>query len=122
MIDAAIDADARQRILREGSDALCLGISVLTGPMITGALNIARIVKATLPDPPVVFGGWHPTLTAEQTLENDLVDVVVRGPGEFTLLEVVQRYQMGEGLDGVVGLPTSGMERSSTTWSAPSRA
>jgi anaerobic magnesium-protoporphyrin IX monomethyl ester cyclase len=104
MIDAAINADAPQRILRECSDALCLGISVLTGPMITAALNIARLVKAALPDLPVVFGGWHPTLTPEQTLQNELVDVVVRGPGEFTLLEMAQRYQSGEGLDGVTGL------------------
>jgi anaerobic magnesium-protoporphyrin IX monomethyl ester cyclase len=104
IIDAAINADAPQSILRECSDALCLGISVLTGPMITAALSIARMVKAALPDFPVVFGGWHPTLTPEQTLENDLVDVVVRGPGEITLLEIVQRYRMGEGLDGVAGL------------------
>src|SRR5271166_1561476 len=66
MIDAAIDADAPQRILRECGDALCLGISVLTGPMITSALRIARTVKTALPDLPVIFGGWHPTLTAAQ--------------------------------------------------------
>jgi radical SAM superfamily enzyme YgiQ (UPF0313 family) len=104
MIDAAIDADASQRILRECSDALCLGISVLTGPMITSALHVARMVKSALPDFPVIFGGWHPTLTAAQTLENSLVDVVVRGPGDLTLLEIAQRYRMGEGLDGVAGL------------------
>ncbi len=104
IIDAAIEADAPQRILRECSDALCLGISVLTGPTITAALHIARIVKAAHPDLPVIFGGWHPTLTAAQTLENELVDVVVRGPGDLTLLEIAQRYQMGEELDRVVGL------------------
>ncbi len=104
MIDAAIDADASQRILRECCDALCLGISVLTGPMITSALHVARMVKSALPNFPVIFGGWHPTLTAAQTLENSLVDVVVRGPGDLTLLEIAQRYRMGEGLDGVAGL------------------
>src|SRR5271163_3796827 len=104
MVDAAIDADAPQRILRECSDALCFGISVLTGPMISAALHISRMVKAALPDLPVIFGGWHPTLTAAQTLESDLVDVVVRGPGDLTLLELAQRYQMGEGLHGVAGL------------------
>src|SRR5271154_6636743 len=96
MVDAAIEADAPQRILRECSDALCFGISVLTGPTITAALHIARIVKAACPDLPIIFGGWHPTLTAAQTLENDLIDVVVRGPGDLTLLEIAQRYQMGE--------------------------
>ncbi len=104
MVDGSIDADAPQRILRECADALCLGISVLTGPMITSALHMARIIKTALPDVPIIFGGWHPTLSVDQTLANDLVDVVVRGPGELTLLELAQRYQMGEGLDGVAGL------------------
>ena len=122
IIDAAINADAPQRILRECSDALCLGISVLTGPMITAALNIARLVKAALPDLPVVFGGWHPTLTAEQTLDNDLVNVVVRGPGELTLLRLFSVTRWEKVWMGWPVFPTSGMGRSSTTWSALSHA
>src|SRR6201993_627834 len=104
MVDAAIHADAPQRIVRECNDALCLGISVLTGPMITAALSVARMVKATHTDLPVIFGGWHPTLAAHQTLENELVDVVVRGPGELTLLELAQSYQQGYNTDHVAGL------------------
>jgi anaerobic magnesium-protoporphyrin IX monomethyl ester cyclase len=104
LVDGAIDADAPRRIMRECSDALCLGISVLTGPMITTALHMARMLKAALPDVPVIFGGWHPTLAVDQTLANEFVDVVVRGQGDITLLEIAQRYQMGDGLDGVLGL------------------
>lgn len=104
MVDAAIHADASQRILRESANALCVGISVLTGPMITAALHVARLVKAVRPALPVIFGGWHPTLAAHQTLENELVDVVVRGPGELTLLEMVQCLQTGQDLDHVAGL------------------
>lgn len=104
MVDGAIHPDAPQRILQHCGDALCLGISVLTGPMITAALHVARIVKAARPDLPIIFGGWHPTLAPHQTLENELVDVVVRGPGELTLLEIVQRYRAGQDLDGIDGL------------------
>ena len=39
----------------------------------------------------MVFGGWHPTLLPEQTLREDFVDVVVRGQGEVTLLELAER-------------------------------
>jgi len=38
MVDAAIEPDYKNRILREAADALCFGISVLTGPMISGAI------------------------------------------------------------------------------------
>lgn len=104
LVDGAIEADTAGRIVSECGDALCLGISVLTGPMITSALRVAREVKNKFPELPVIFGGWHPTLAPEQTLKNKLVDVVVRGQGEVTLLELVQRYQSGEGLDGIDGI------------------
>ena len=43
--------------------ALCIGISVLTGPMIRGAIEAATAVKSHAPIA-VVFGGWHPTPAA----------------------------------------------------------
>ncbi len=81
LIDAAIEANYRSRILREASNALCLGISVLTGPMIHGAIEVATAVKQRYPNLPVIFGGWHPSLLPEQTLNEPYVDAVVRGPG-----------------------------------------
>ncbi|MBB6146605.1 radical SAM superfamily enzyme YgiQ (UPF0313 family) [Silvibacterium bohemicum] len=104
LIDAAIDADADARAVRECSDAICMGVSVLTGPTINAALRVSRKVKAAHPQLPVVFGGWHPTLSSESTLRNEFVDAVVRGPGDWTFLEMVQRYQANEDLDGVDGV------------------
>ena len=103
LIDGAIEENTSQRILRECDGALCFGVSVLTGPAITAALRAAKVVKEAWPDLPVIFGGWHPTLAADQTLSHSLVDVVVRGQGEVTLLELAQRFQTGEGLAGVAG-------------------
>ena len=42
LIDAAIDLDYRTHIMCESVDALCIGISVLTGPMIKGAIEMHR--------------------------------------------------------------------------------
>ena len=36
----------------------------------------------------MVFGGWHPTLCPESTLREPYVDVVVRGQGEITIVEL----------------------------------
>ena len=90
MIDAAIDPDYRTHIERESVDALCLGISVLTGPMIRGAVEIATAIKSELPGLPIIFGGWHPTLLPDETLTEPFVDIVVRGQGEVTLVEVAE--------------------------------
>src|SRR3979490_2199736 len=83
LVDAAIDPQWYQTILREVRDALCLGISVLTGPMIGGAVRIAKAMKRETPEVPVIFGGWHPSLATAQTLQEKYVDAVVRGQGEL---------------------------------------
>ncbi len=62
------------------------GISSMTGPQINFGLNIAGMLKKRYPEVPVVWGGWHPTLTPDMCLQNPLVDIVVRGQGEETLL------------------------------------
>jgi anaerobic magnesium-protoporphyrin IX monomethyl ester cyclase len=104
LIDDITSPDFETEILRETGDALCLGISVLTGPTIGSAIRVAKAVKKARPSLPIIFGGWHPTLATEQTLQPDFVDAVVRGPGELTLLEVAQRLADGQELHGVQGL------------------
>jgi anaerobic magnesium-protoporphyrin IX monomethyl ester cyclase len=102
LVDNLTSPDFENVILREAEDALCLGISILTGPMIGSAIRIAKKVRLSRPGLPIVFGGWHPTLVPEQTLKPDFVDAVVRGPGELTLLELAQRLADGQELHGVI--------------------
>src|ERR1700723_2217623 len=104
LVDNLTSPDFENVILREVEDALCLGISILTGPMIGSAIRIAKKVRLSRPSLPIVFGGWHPTLVPEQTLKPDFVDAIVRGPGELTLLELAQRLADGQQLHGVRGL------------------
>jgi radical SAM superfamily enzyme YgiQ (UPF0313 family) len=71
--------------------------------MIRTAIKVARQVRKARPDLPIIFGGWHPSLAPDQTLQPDFVDVVVRGQGELTLLEIAQRLADGKGLEGIRG-------------------
>jgi radical SAM superfamily enzyme YgiQ (UPF0313 family) len=104
LVDAAIEPDYKNRILREAADALCLGVSVLTGPMISGAIEVSTAVKQRYPKLPIIYGGWHPSLLPAETLSEPFVDMVVRGQGEITLLEVVQALAEGRPVDGIHGL------------------
>lgn len=104
IVDSAVTRDVVSAVLAECGDALCLGISMVTGPMITEAVAVAKAVKAARPGLPIVIGGWHASILPEQTLRAPYVDAVVKGQGELTLLEIVQRYASGEReLDGVRG-------------------
>jgi len=52
-----------------------------------------------------VLGGPHVTFTAKETLSNySFVDYVVRGEGEFTMLELVKSIKKGEEPKSVLGL------------------
>ncbi len=51
------------------------------------ALEFARRLKTRI-DVPFVFGGVHPTVLPEYVLENDEIDYVVRGEGEYALEEL----------------------------------
>jgi len=61
IIDSTIMPDFRPRILDEVKDALCLGVSVITGPMISETVEVARAVKRWNRDFPILLGGWHPS-------------------------------------------------------------
>jgi anaerobic magnesium-protoporphyrin IX monomethyl ester cyclase len=104
LVDNLLSPDYEKTILRETADALCLGISVLTGPHIGAAVRVSRAVKKLRPDLPIVFGGWHSSLATEQTLREPFVDAIVRGQGELTLLELVERIADGREWHGVRGL------------------
>ena len=104
IIDSTITPNYKKRILEEVQDALCLGISVVTGPMIRDTVEVAKAVKKWDPDFPVILGGWHPSLLPGQTLEAPYVDIIVRAQGEDSMLEVVQCLQDGGELDKVLGV------------------
>src|SRR6201991_3582335 len=104
LIDSTITPDYKKRVLEEARDALCLGISLVTGPMIRETVEIAKAIKAWNPDFPIILGGWHPSLLPKQTLEAPYIDFIVRGQGEDSLLELMHHLQAGSAPDFVAGI------------------
>ncbi|UCD26582.1 MAG: cobalamin-dependent protein, partial [Candidatus Bathyarchaeota archaeon] len=67
-----------------------IGIACMT-PTLPSALKSARAAKEVCPDAKVIMGGPHATFADKQILTEEVaVDVVVRGEGEETLLELAQ--------------------------------
>lgn len=80
-----------------------VGITVRTAEY-GSALNVAKIVKDYDQDVPVVVGGPHPTLLPNANLQNQDIDIVVRGEGEYTFLDLVQTIENGHEIYGVPGI------------------
>ncbi|RLG75474.1 MAG: B12-binding domain-containing radical SAM protein [Thermoprotei archaeon] len=73
-----------------------IGISLQTPTAPKGYRAILEL-KKELPDVPIVVGGTHPTYMYEEALNNG-ADVVVRGEGEYTALELVNTIE-SKGMD-----------------------
>jgi radical SAM superfamily enzyme YgiQ (UPF0313 family) len=103
IVDARLEPDAEGVVLSHLDGALCVGVTVLTGAPISDALRLSRAVKRARPDLPVVWGGWHPSMFARECLSEPSVDVTVRGQGEETFAEIVQRLAAGQSLQDCAG-------------------
>jgi len=82
---------------------VCVGINCMGTHLISSALEASRIVKKNS-DIPVVWGGQHPTILPEQTVWNEHIDIVVKGDGEETFLELVNAISNGSPFDKIKGI------------------
>jgi anaerobic magnesium-protoporphyrin IX monomethyl ester cyclase len=103
IIDGRLEADPVSAVTAHLNDALCLGVSVLTGAPIRDAIRISRAAKAFRPDLPVVWGGWHPSMFGNECLQEPSVDVTVQAQGEVTFAEILSRLEEGSSLAGCQG-------------------
>jgi anaerobic magnesium-protoporphyrin IX monomethyl ester cyclase len=81
-----------------------VGISSMSGHQIKYGLEFAKKLKAEHPDYPITWGGVHPTLLPEQTIQNDYVDIVIRGEGEATILELASELYINQSIHNVKGI------------------
>ena len=72
-----------------------VGITMMTANY-KAARNIARLAKVLNRDTKIVVGGPHPTLDPEGTLAEAEFDYVIRGEGEYTMLELVNGLKESE--------------------------
>jgi len=87
------------------NDLICVGITSMTGTQIRNALNLAKQIRAlTNGRVPLIWGGCHPTVMPEQTIDNENVDIVVIGEGDETLVELVRALDRRDSLKKVKGI------------------
>lgn len=101
--------DPNHPIWKEVTDVLnkyrpkILGISIMT-PQLNSAVKIAQIAKRLDPEIKIVVGGFHPTALPEETLKDNPFDILVKGEGEYTVLELANTLLEGKDLRTVAGI------------------
>jgi radical SAM superfamily enzyme YgiQ (UPF0313 family) len=82
---------------------LCVGFSVCTSSY-NNALYLATLVKEVNDKIYVVMGGMQPSSLPREVLKNNAVDIVVRGEGEETTLELLRAIKEKQDLNKIEGL------------------
>ncbi len=101
----ASEIDLNQlKIKLSSAEPKLIGITSMT-PTIQSAIQSAYVAKETCPDALVVLGGPHATFMDEQVLsEEKSIDIVVRGEGEQTLLDLTQNVSNHKNLNKIEGI------------------
>lgn len=74
-----------------------IGISILSGPCLSDAVEKAKEIREILPKVKIIFGGIHTTIFPKEVLQNDYVDFVVINEGEFPIWELSEYLLKGRG-------------------------
>lgn len=81
-----------------------IGLSTMSGSQLSDSINLAKIIKKKNRKAILIWGGVHPTFYPEQTVKSSLVDYVVRGEGELTIVELLNKLNSDLPLDYIKGI------------------
>ncbi len=84
---------------KNSKDFDIVGTTALT-PEINIALEILKKTKEINPNIKTIIGGHHVTWTDSETIKNKCVDIVVRGEGETSFLDIVKNKRL-ENIKGI---------------------
>ncbi len=95
IVDGVRQKEYLKLIEEQVKDCSHAGISVMT-TQIPAALEISSLIRKINPDCQIIWGGPHPSLFVNQTVDHDLVDVVGYGEGEITMHQLVENESLSE--------------------------
>lgn len=103
-----LDANALQlseyEIVKKADNADIIGITAMT-PVINSAIRIAKGIKQNNPNSAIILGGPHATILPEDILNNVCeVDIIVRGEGEETIVELCDALENNSSIETLHGI------------------
>lgn len=97
----APDRELSDLVKKEQPDVI--GFSALT-PVIPDIKRLVTGIREASKRSKIVLGNLHGTCFPEEILNEEVADIVVRGEGEITMLELCQRLSKGKELKGLSGI------------------
>src|SRR5580693_7141813 len=108
LVDGNVDRDFVSTAVRAVGDesVAAVGVTVMGGPQLRSAIAVSKAIRQKHPAVPIIWGGAFPTVCPESTLQAPYVDFAVRGQGEDTLVELLDRLpeKREKAVDSIAGL------------------
>ena len=104
VVDANVLRLQPEGVVYRVTDADVVGLTAMT-PTVNTAASIAHYIKQTNPNSTVILGGAHAILLPEETLATiPEVDVIVRGEGEETIIDLLRALEHKQPLSKIQGI------------------
>ena len=104
VVDANVLRLQPEEVVYRVTDADVVGLTAMT-PTVNTAASIAHYIKQTNPNSTVILGGAHAILLPEETLATiPEVDVIVRGEGEETIIDLLRALEHKQPLSKIQGI------------------
>jgi anaerobic magnesium-protoporphyrin IX monomethyl ester cyclase len=85
-----------------GADVI--GLTAMT-PTISTALKIANLIKQANPTVKIIMGGAHATMLPRETMASSPdIDIIVRGEGDESIIEVMKALEENRPLESIPGI------------------
>ena len=104
IVDGRFELAPESRVVELARGALCLGVTVRSGPGLREGLRVSAAARAASPGLAILWGGAHPSLDPRSCLETGVVSACALGAGEESLAAAVAAVRGGRGLRELPGL------------------
>jgi anaerobic magnesium-protoporphyrin IX monomethyl ester cyclase len=104
VLDAKWEPDLESRLPELVKDAVCFGVSGMTGYSLKDGLRVSGLVKRLRPELPVVWGGWHTSFVSGQAVMDPRIDVGMKGQAEHSFVEVLDALREKRSLHQIRGI------------------
>lgn len=100
----SLDSAQFSSILGKLKNPEFIGISSMIGYQIQEGMVFAHYIRDLFPNTKIVWGGAGPTILNKEFIKSPLVDLIVKGQGEKTIVEVGNALENKSGLQNVSGI------------------
>jgi anaerobic magnesium-protoporphyrin IX monomethyl ester cyclase len=89
IIDSRIEKNWKEDLKNNLQGAFALGVTSMSGPDLTAAVEASNIARSLNKDLPIMWGGHHASALPDEIFGENIADYIFIGPSEYTFPQVL---------------------------------